>query len=586
MAGLKIESIRFRDGTELTPGPLTVIVGPNNAGKTQTLRELVGCLTQHGPATTRVVDRVVAVWPETVEALKGTLRGALREMPDGNTYVRTLGPTLVEANSNVNLGQAPAWEQPIAQYLATSQAGGHSQLAAIFGAHFVSFLRTDDRLRLVNRTGTAFEAHVRPNLLIALYYERDAERQFDTFFHRAFGRRVRLDSSTLGEIVLRIGDNFDDVPDDPRDAVAAFGRRAPLDEQGDGMRSFAGAALGLLLGDRPIVLIDEPEAFLHPPQAVQLGEMIAELSTQERQVIVATHSADVLRGMLNRGGDFDIVRLTRKGEEASRATRLAAADVKRFANDPVLATARVIEGLFYRAAVVVEADSDSAFYNRVARQVCPLDDVLYTRAHNKQTIQKLMRPYRQLGVRAAAIADLDLLRRRDEFEPLLSSTTDDARDEPLRLQHELRTRVEERPVLDQLRELRSELSTLLAEWAVPTEETAPATLSRVRRSLKALREAASHWDAAKRHGVVGLPEGAAAVFTDLAAWCAARGIFIIPVGQLEGWLVPHGVEAAGDKSKWIVKALAKLSELENTADKEQQEPWAFIKSVHDYLLRF
>src|SRR6185503_1950777 len=97
-------------------------------------------------------------------------------------------------------------------------------------------------------------------------------------------------------------------------------------------------------------------------------------------------------------------------------------------NDPVLATARVIEGLFYQAAVVVEADSDSAFYHRVARQVCPQDDVLYTRAHNKQTIQKLMGPYRRLGVKAAAIADLDLLRRRDEFDPLLRSATEDLRD--------------------------------------------------------------------------------------------------------------------------------------------------------------
>lgn len=105
-----------------------------------------------------------------------------------------------------------------------------------------------------------------------------------------------------------------------------------------------GTALGLLVGTRPVVLIDEPEAFLHPPQAVQIGEMIAELAEPGRQVIVATHNADVLRGMLNRGGNFDIIRVTRKGT-AVHTTKVAATEVQTFAKDPVLATARVIEGL-------------------------------------------------------------------------------------------------------------------------------------------------------------------------------------------------------------------------------------------------
>jgi ABC-type multidrug transport system ATPase subunit len=584
MPGFKIGSIRLRDGTEVRPGKLTVMVGPNNAGKTQVLRDLVGALTQQHHPRTIVVENVVAEWPETLEVLKASVKDALKELPDGNTYVKTLGTTLVEAHSNINLGLATNWEPQMKQQLELARAGRESALPAWFGPHFVSFLRTDDRLRLVTRSSTGFEPHERPNLLVALYYERRAERQLDDFFHKAFGLRVKLDYSKLGQISLRVGDNFDDVPAELRDGVAQLDLRSPIDSQGDGMRSFVGTALGLLVGARPVVLIDEPEAFLHPPQAVQIGEMIAELAVAERQVIVATHSADVLRGMLNRGGEFDVVRLTRKGNE-TRATKASAADIKTFASNPVLATARVIEGLFYQAAVVVEADSDSAFYHRVARQVCPQDDVLYTRAHNKQTIQKLVAPYRKLGVRAAAVADLDLLRRRDEFEPLLASATGDSLDDALRLQEELRASVETRPVLEQVRELQEALAKMLREWAEPPEAEAPGFLSHVRRELKSLREAASHWDQAKRRGVDGLPAEAKPLFAQLTGWCAARGVFIIPVGQLEGWLVSHGVEPKNDKSKWIVEALIKLGELEVTANKEQQEPWAFIKKVHDYLLR-
>lgn len=48
-----------------------------------------------------------------------------------------------------------------------------------------------------------------------------------------------------------------------------------LQDQGDGMRSFASILLDTFTSDHTITLIDEPEAFLHPPQARLLGKMLA-----------------------------------------------------------------------------------------------------------------------------------------------------------------------------------------------------------------------------------------------------------------------------------------------------------------------
>ena len=49
-------------------------------------------------------------------------------------------------------------------------------------------------------------------------------------------------------------------------------RTTPLKRQGDGMRSFASVVLHLLATVTPsILMLDEPEAFLHPPQARLLG---------------------------------------------------------------------------------------------------------------------------------------------------------------------------------------------------------------------------------------------------------------------------------------------------------------------------
>ncbi len=47
----------------------------------------------------------------------------------------------------------------------------------------------------------------------------------------------------------------------------------PLESQGDGMRSFATVLLYVLVADtHSIQFLDEPEAFLHPPQARLLGD--------------------------------------------------------------------------------------------------------------------------------------------------------------------------------------------------------------------------------------------------------------------------------------------------------------------------
>ena len=66
------------------------------------------------------------------------------------------------------------------------------------------------------------------------------------------------------------------------------------------MRSFASVILHLLAPITPsILLLDEPEAFLHPPQARLLGEIIAKEKSHRAQLFVATHSSDVLQGLMN-----------------------------------------------------------------------------------------------------------------------------------------------------------------------------------------------------------------------------------------------------------------------------------------------
>ena len=65
------------------------------------------------------------------------------------------------------------------------------------------------------------------------------------------------------------------------------------------------------------VSIDEPEAFLHPPQAEMIGNAICELKSDNSQVFVATHDSNVLKGFLSsaHAQNVTVVRVERDGDK-------------------------------------------------------------------------------------------------------------------------------------------------------------------------------------------------------------------------------------------------------------------------------
>lgn len=51
------------------------------------------------------------------------------------------------------------------------------------------------------------------------------------------------------------------------------------------------------MNEHSLFLIDEPETFLHPPQARVLGKNIVRLS-EGKQLFISTHNIDFIRGVL------------------------------------------------------------------------------------------------------------------------------------------------------------------------------------------------------------------------------------------------------------------------------------------------
>ena len=121
----------------------------------------------------------------------------------------------------------------------------------------------------------------------------------------------------------------------------------------------------ILSAGHRVILIDEPEAFLHPVLARKLGVKLTELASErDANVLASTHSADFLMGCVE-SGNVNVVRLTYKKNKKATARHLPSERLREMMKDPLLRSTGVLGGLFHEGVVVCEQDSDRALYQEV-----------------------------------------------------------------------------------------------------------------------------------------------------------------------------------------------------------------------------
>lgn len=578
MYKFKINKLKFTDGTEIEPGALTLIVGPNNSGKSRFLHDIV-TLTTCGKQPHIVVDSLEYSLPSNTDELFESYKiEVFNDANNNQVYLRSLSSCMTKLH---NIGIGVDWKERLDRLLLLKDENSFNTFGPWFGNTLVAMFSTEDRLKLIKESESA-EKGITQTLLQAFYKEGAAvEKMASCIVKEAFQKDLKLDFSSLRKILLRVGDDLSSAPLDPREAIAYYENIEKLDDQGDGIRSFVATVLTILVGNRPVLLIDEPEAFLHPPQAFRLGEVVAQNSPSDRQVFVATHSSEFLRGVLSQRQDVTILRIDRPTNGTSTIKVLQSADVAKFVNDPLLSSTRILDGLFYKGVIIVEADADAVFYQRIGRQLVEADNFHIAHAHNKQTVAKVLQPYQSLGIRYAAIVDFDVIRVKNEFRALVNEFQFplDRQTRLLELREQIVDHIERVPANELLanviHELEAELTNIQESQATPETK-----LSNLMGNLKRVRESGTAWKPYKIKGRSALDSDNQALFDELREICSERGLFIVPVGELEGWLVDYGIDFTTNKSKWIVAALQSIPTL--TVD-SQHEPWKFLQSVFDYL---
>jgi hypothetical protein len=437
-------------------------------------------------------------------------------------------------------------------------------------------MSTESRLQLVSRCDSPEQPFSANTLLQVLFSKgRAKELELRQVVAEAFPNfEIALDYSSPRHLEFKIGANLDKLPHDPRDLQPILSILPRLDEQGDGVRSYVGIATALVTLNRAVYLIDEPETFLHPPQAYKIGKLIAGQADARRQMIVATHSAEVLRGILDHNCNAQIIRIDRL-DDINRVRVLDTARLREIANDPLLSAAGVLSGLFSPRVIVTEAHSDSKFYFAVSHKIAPNIDVHIVNADNKQTVPKIVSLYQEIGVRCVGIVDLDVLNNADEFAKQLDAAKVSGRDRDLA--NEYRTKianeVEKEPptsriLAAQIEVLKAQNLLIGAEKMTVLEQEK--ALRNLRSTIDRIKTEANAWQRLKKEGSAGLQE-ARELCEQLLRICSSAGLFINPSGELEASLSDYGIPWQSDKRHWIEIALTLVPQLEVDIGKKSME---------------
>ena len=253
--------------------------------------------------------------------------------------------------------------------------------------------------------------------------------------------------------------------------------------------------------------------------------------------------------------------------------------------DAIEHSSRVLEGMFYKGVVATEADADAVFYQRLFQKIGAADEVHFVNAHNKQTLKKIIGPYKKLGIKFAMIADADVIRDKREFSDILQVISDEQlKSRILQERDAIMNYFQTQNKYEALCELQAKTKELAEQTTIP-ETAEPDDIARTlfdfRLNLKKLRDESDELSEFKKNGRASLPIDLQANFDTLWECCASVGLFVVNVGELESWMIDYDIERTSNKSKWISRALSKLFEIEYD---ESKSVWKFVDALRTYLV--
>ena len=542
-----ISRIEFSGGDtyELKTNEKIILVGPNNSGKSHSLREIISiCETGNNDRSVVVANlKISKVGDE--KQLKAFLETEA-EYSDGNYRYK---------NWAIHETHLQFWN--------------HEHLIHGLRPGFIQNIAANDRLKICEQQSSISPGEQKTKPQHILYDDEMLMMKISLMFRRAFGKELMFDFRGGSRLPIHVGElpKVEGVVDRVSNAYVKAVRENPLlDQQGDGMKSYAGILFEAIVADLDITLIDEPEAFLHPPQMRRLGETLS--SEVRGQLIVATHSSDILRGFLEgTRGNVRILRIRREGDK-NIVSEASPEVIKELWEKPDLRYSNALEGIFHEQTIICEDDSDCRLINSIADHLASKSgeqwqDTAYVPTGGKHGIPRVADVLRKIGVPVKAVFDIDFLSERS----LVKSAVDAFGGSWVEIEHlwariDSAVRAGNKP--KSVNQIKADIIALLnqsKEGDLPKGDV-----------IEAMKQGKS-WSEVKKYGARGIPKGdAQADFNSLREKLEYIGIYLVPVGEIENFCPEIGSHGP----KFVTKLLSNIS----LSDDRLSELRDFVERVH------
>jgi energy-coupling factor transporter ATP-binding protein EcfA2 len=393
----------------LTAQGVTVFVGPNNSGKSLVLKEIETAVVSRSTPT-KILDGFTINWPSAAQ-----LESIFEKWERFRPAAMAIGHVLVgRMEPGGGFNHAELDRDSVLRIAAEQSNKGW------FATNVVRWglIRLDGRSRFdLTNDQSGGDLLSRPaNVLSHLFVDEDARKAVRQMVRDAFGLHFSLDPMNLGQLRIRLSQKkpLSDEQSLNESARTYFREAMHIKDASDGVQAYTGIAAAVLSGEYHSILIDEPEAFLHPPLARKLGKHLASLISKRGGALMAsTHSADFLMGCVQAVPSVQVVRLEYQNGK-SKGRLVDSAKLNQLFRNPLMRSANVISALFHDGVVVTESDNDRAVYAEIYHRLAEGNDnypsILFVNAQNKQTIRDIIGPLREFGIPAAAIPDIDIVK--------------------------------------------------------------------------------------------------------------------------------------------------------------------------------
>ena len=532
-----ISSITLNDGqiVNLKQNDIVVFVGPNNSGKSRALQDINQlCSIEHG---NRWNNEIII---KDLEIVKCGVENVLSSMETEGWAIKN--------------GEG---------YNVFGRNMRHEEIRNIVGGKYFGVLK-DAFLMYINAGNIHFANMASNDMSDAgrqqpIQYLSDFKSMRDKAsegFRRAFGQDLLPHRLKGNGVPLCIGNQKEldlvtenKVGNESLDAYKEFMDQLPMvQEQSDGIKSFASTLINLVLTFKQIYLLDEPETFLHPPQALIMGQLIGEF-LNERQAFISTHSQEIIKGLLEMQPErVKIIRITRK-ENVNRFKILDNSEIEKIWKDPLLKYSDMLNGLFHEKVVLCESDADCKMYS-VIMSHCKGEEGLYSQtqfiqSNGKQRMPKVVSALRRLGIDVYCVIDIDLLSNDVDLKRIVETYDhkwEEIRDFYRQLQANLNetvTHVNRITVKDKILEI------------IDSSKDKDLSKQEINSIYKEL-EFTSKWGLIKKTGESAIPSGdGTKAYNYIKEYLKGLGVFLVGVGELENFIRSVG----GHGPDWVSNVL-------------------------------